>query len=76
MKSQSGGWKNYIQNWKLKCAAVLIFLLCGPAATLHIEPRMPIYDGPTTISNFQVSGANVAADVYTWSSNIPGRDRV
>jgi hypothetical protein len=62
------GWNNQIKNWKLMYALLLILLLCGHTA-LHVEPRFPIYDGPTTVSTIQASGANVAVGTYSWSSN-------
>lgn len=61
-------WKNHVKNWKLACALLLILRLCGHAS-VHVEPRFPIYDDPTTVSTFQVSGANVAARTYSWNSN-------
>jgi hypothetical protein len=68
MQFQGAGWKSRFKKWKLECAAVLIFLLCGHAA-VHIEVRLPTYDSPTTIAPFHVSGSNVAAHVSSWSSN-------
>ncbi len=68
MQFQGAGWKSRVKNWKLACALLLISLLCGHTA-LHVEPRFPIYDSPTTVSTFQVSGANVSASTYSWSSN-------
>ena len=61
------GWKNQIKDWKLMCALALILLLCGHTAA-HVELRFPMYDGPTTVSTFQVSGANVSAGTYSWSN--------
>ena len=68
MQTHGADWKNRFKKWKLECAVVLIFLLCGHAS-LHVEPRFPIYDGPTTVSTVQVSGTNVAVGTYSWSSN-------
>ena len=68
MKFQGTGRKGRVKNWRLACALLLILLLCGHASG-HVEPRFPIYDGPTTVSTIQVSGTNVAVGTYSWSSN-------
>lgn len=60
------GSKSGIKNWKLSWALLLISLLCGHAA-LHVELRYPIYRDASTVSAIQVSGANVAAGMVSWS---------
>jgi hypothetical protein len=68
MQTHGADWKRRFRRWKLECAAVLIFLLCGHAA-VHIEVQLPIYDSPTTIAPFHDNGSNVAAHVSSWRSD-------
>jgi hypothetical protein len=59
-------WRKEIKEWKPVWALMLIFALCDHAAP-HVEPQLPDFV-PTTVSVIQVSGANVSAGMYSWSS--------